>query len=169
MKLLWVCPVNLKLQQEFIIMMSTSWNEELRVFCIFNLLQPRVDKKKMLLKWLFFLIAEIHLAKLHLKVEEQSDIYGTFQRYHLRKKTQIIKWSQTVVQLEDFDERCDLSNTSFNGKKSSSPLKCILIITVCVLCWLLINWLFLSVFGSLWINIYSQMPAMALSGKNESF
>lgn len=168
MKELWVCPVNLKLQQEFIIIVSTFSNGELRMFCIFNLLQPKVDKKKMLLKLLFFL-GEIHLAKLHLKVEEYSDIYGTFSRYHLEKKTQIVKWSQTVVQLEDFDERCDLSNTSFNGKKSSSPLKCILIITVCVLCWLLINWLFLSFFVSLWINIYSQMPATALSGKNESF
>lgn len=61
--------MNLKLQQEFIIMVSTSSNEELRVFCIFNWLQPKVDKKKMLLNF-FFSLGEIPLDKLHLKVEQ---------------------------------------------------------------------------------------------------
>lgn len=62
--------MNLKLQQEFIIMVSTSSNEELRVFCIFNWLQPKVDKKKMLLNFFFFSLGEIPLDKLHLKVEQ---------------------------------------------------------------------------------------------------
>lgn len=70
--------MNLKLQQEFIIMMSTFSNEELRMFCIFNLLQPKVDKKEMLLKLLFFFLGEVCVAKLHFKVEEYSGIYSTF-------------------------------------------------------------------------------------------